>query len=60
MANLRMGSRRHSEHFVSKTLLLLYTIAIFWFAYNLVDVIDVLVRRLARAPIWACNAMSCC
>ena len=36
------------QPFVSKTLLLLYTIAVFWYAYNLVDVIDVLVRRLAR------------
>jgi MscS family membrane protein len=35
-------------HFISKMLLLLYTIAIFWFLYNLVDVIDVLVRRAAR------------
>jgi MscS family membrane protein len=35
-------------HFISKTLLLLYTIAIFWFAYNLVDVIDVVVRRIAH------------
>lgn len=36
------------QPFVFKTLLLLYTIAVFWYAYNLVDVIDVLVRRLAR------------
>jgi MscS family membrane protein len=34
--------------FVWRTVLLLYTVAIFWFTYNIVDVIDVLVRRAAR------------
>ena len=49
LADLRMGkSTDPLPTFVSRTLLLLYTIAIFWFTYNLVDVIDVLVRRLAR------------
>lgn len=33
--------------FCSKTLLLLYTIAVFWYAYNLVGVMDVFVRRVA-------------
>jgi MscS family membrane protein len=32
---------------ISKALKLLATIAVFWYAYNLVDVIDVVVRRLA-------------
>jgi MscS family membrane protein len=49
LANLRMGKLGDPlPNFVSKSLLLLYTIAIFWFTYNLVDVIDVVVRRLAR------------
>jgi MscS family membrane protein len=45
LAGLRMGPLLP---FVLKILLLLYTIAVFWFAYNLVDVLDVIVRRLTR------------
>jgi MscS family membrane protein len=36
------------EVFIPGTLRLLWLIAVFWYAYNLVDAIDILVRRLAR------------
>jgi MscS family membrane protein len=49
--NLGLADLRMSDFlvlFARKTLLLLYTIAVFWYAYNLVGVIDMLVRRLGR------------
>lgn len=36
------------QAFCGKTLLLLFTIACFWYGYNLVSVIDLLLRRLSR------------
>jgi MscS family membrane protein len=46
VSGLRM--ERDLLTFVGRTQLLLYSIAVFWYAYNLVDVIGILVRRLAR------------
>ncbi len=40
----RMGTTL--ETICGKTLLLLYTIAVFWYAFNLVSVVDVMLRRL--------------
>jgi len=49
LAYLRLGGPEDPlPKFAWETLSLLYSIAVFWYAYNLVDVIDVLVRRLAR------------
>jgi MscS family membrane protein len=46
LADLKMGPALLS--FVPKVLRLLYIIAVFWYAYNLVDVIDVVMRRFSR------------
>ncbi len=43
LADIRMGATLHAFH--EKTLTLLYTIAIFWYMFNLVSVIDVMLRR---------------
>jgi len=34
------------QAFCSKTLLLLYSVAVFWYAFNLVEIVDILLRRM--------------
>lgn len=46
IARLHLGLR--GEVFVGKTLHLLYAIVVFWYAYNLVHVIDLVMRRFTR------------
>jgi MscS family membrane protein len=49
MARLHLGLRGDPlPVFVGKTLHLLYAIVVFWYAYNLVNVIDLVMRRFTR------------
>jgi MscS family membrane protein len=47
VSKLKMGEFLLNT-FIPKTRDLLYTIAVFWYAYNLVDIVDVAIKRLRR------------